>query len=31
MVPGRARVSAPGRIRKGMPNWSGMVRLGKVL
>ena len=24
-------MSAPGRVREGMLNWSGKVRLGKVL
>ena len=31
MPPGRARVSAPAGLGKGMINWSGNVRLGKVL
>ena len=31
MAPGRARVSAPAGLGKGMLNWSGKVRLGEVL
>ena len=31
MAPGRARVSAPAGLGKGMINWSGKVGLGKVL
>ena len=30
MAPGRARGSAHGRVREGVLNWLGKVRLGKV-
>ena len=31
VAPGRAKVSAPAGLEKGMLNWSGKVRLGKVM